>query len=69
MNQNNTILFCTTPFYDVNVEGHFENENFGITQKSMRELFGVEMQTDSQSTIIENFVLNRTENMSRTLTR
>lgn len=45
MNSNASILFYTTPTYDVKVEVHFEDETFWMSQKRMAELFGVEVPT------------------------
>lgn len=42
-NQNNDIIFYTTPTGNVNIEVVFNNETFWLTQKAMAELFGVKV--------------------------
>jgi hypothetical protein len=42
-NQNNDIIFYTTPTGNVKIEVVFNNETFWLTQKAMAELFGVKV--------------------------
>ena len=42
-NQNNDIIFYTTPAGNVKIEVVFNNETFWLTQKAMAELFGVKV--------------------------
>jgi hypothetical protein len=42
-NQNNDIIFYTTPTGKVKIEVVFNNETFWLTQKAMAELFGVKV--------------------------
>ena len=42
-NQNNDIIFYTTPTGNVKIEVVFNNETFWLTQKTMAELFGVKV--------------------------
>lgn len=42
-NQNNEIIFYTTPTGNVKIEVVFNNETFWLTQKTMAELFGVKV--------------------------
>jgi len=42
-NQNNNIIFYTTPMGNVKIDVVFNEETFWLTQKRMAELFGVEV--------------------------
>jgi len=42
-NQNNEIIFYTSPSGNVKIEVIFNNETFWLTQKAMAELFGVKV--------------------------
>lgn len=42
-NQNNDIIFYTTPTGNVKIEVVFNNDTFWLTQKAMAELFGVKV--------------------------
>lgn len=43
--ENNQLIFYTTPQGKVKVEVIFENETFWLSQKRMAELFGVDVRT------------------------
>ena len=42
-NNQNDIIFYTTPQGNINIEVMFNNDTFWLTQKAMAELFGVEV--------------------------
>ena len=42
-NNQNDIIFYTTPQGNINIEVVFNNDTFWLTQKAMAELFGVEV--------------------------
>ena len=42
-NNQNDIIFYTTPKGNINIEVVFNNDTFWLTQKAMAELFGVEV--------------------------
>jgi hypothetical protein len=47
-NQNNEIIFYTSPSGNIKIEVIFNNETFRLTQKAMAELFGVKLSAISR---------------------